>query len=55
MLPASLPATILADLADSNISTAIHWTQQAKTDRTTYIADRTYTGPRKRANHLFSS
>jgi hypothetical protein len=39
-LAANLPATILADLADINISTAIQWTRQAKTDWTTYIADR---------------
>jgi hypothetical protein len=39
-LAANLPATILADLADINISTAIHWTRQAKTDWTAYIADR---------------
>ncbi len=39
-LAANLPATILADLADINISTAIQWTRQAKTDWTAYIADR---------------
>ena len=39
-LAANLPATILADLADINISTAVQWTRQAKTDWTTYRADR---------------
>jgi hypothetical protein len=47
-LASNLPATILADLADINISTAIRWTRQAKTDWTTYIADRASDDQRER-------
>jgi hypothetical protein len=47
-LAADLPATILADLADINISTAIQWTRQAKADWTIYIADRAANAQRER-------
>lgn len=39
-LAADLPAAVMADLVDMSIDTAVHWVRQAKTDWTSYIAER---------------
>ncbi|NEA31334.1 hypothetical protein [Streptomyces sp. SID13031] len=39
-LAEQLPASVLADLLGINVSTAISWARQTKTDWTTYIAER---------------